>query len=78
MMLGEVFGSKLNCEKEGSLRRIPTNVSSHLGVVGVVTNSRVVRSYAMFKVWIVVVCFELYHFPEHVVAEFHDLLANVA
>jgi hypothetical protein len=31
----------------------------------------------MFEVWNVVVCFESYHFPGHVVAEFHDLLANV-
>ncbi len=57
---------------------IPTNVLSHLGVGGVVANSWAISSYAMFEVWNVAVCFESYHFPGHVAAEFHDLLANVA
>jgi hypothetical protein len=59
-------------------RHIPTNVSSHLGVVGIVSLPRVDLWDLVLKVWDVPIILEAQHFAQDIVVEFHHLFVNVA
>jgi hypothetical protein len=59
-------------------RRIPTNFSSCLGVVRIVSLPRVIFWDLVLKVWDVPIILEAQHSAQDIVAEFHYLFANVA